>query len=88
MASYDALDNRVRELNNDRYKEYQQDVLRRKALADRAAKIQKERVKRRRGRQGNPFAGGGTQSVFGGIPAKDCRSGSAKRSDIQRCRGS
>jgi hypothetical protein len=48
MASYDALDNRVRELNDDRYKEYQQDVVRRKALADRAAKIQKERVKGRR----------------------------------------
>lgn len=48
MASYDTLDSRVRELNDASYKEYQQDVLRRKGLADRASKLQRERVKRRR----------------------------------------
>jgi hypothetical protein len=48
MASYDALDKRVQELIDARYKEYQQDVLRRRGLADRASKRQKEQVKRRR----------------------------------------
>jgi len=48
MASYDALDNRVRELSNARYQQYQQDLARWKGLADRAAKTQKEQAKRRR----------------------------------------
>jgi hypothetical protein len=48
MASYDALNKRVQELHDARFKEFEQELLRLKALAERAAKGRKEREKLRR----------------------------------------
>jgi hypothetical protein len=48
MTSYEALDRRVRELNEAHFNEFQQESLRRKTLAQRNAKVQEERDKRRR----------------------------------------
>jgi hypothetical protein len=48
MASYDAVDKRVRDLVETRFKAFGQELVRRKSLAQRDVKSQKEREKRRR----------------------------------------
>lgn len=48
MRNAHLLDKRLRELHEARFKEFEEDVLRRKALADRAAKAEPGREKRRR----------------------------------------
>ena len=48
MASYDVLTARVRELTESRFKEFEQQLLRGKAEAERNAAFQKKRIKRRR----------------------------------------
>jgi hypothetical protein len=48
MPSYDALNKRVHELQEVRFKAFEQELLRRNALAERDVKVQKEREKRRR----------------------------------------
>jgi hypothetical protein len=48
MSSYDLLEQRVREIHTTRFKEFELELLRKKELADRAAKIQKPRQAQRR----------------------------------------
>jgi hypothetical protein len=48
LAGYDALSPRLLELSAIRFKEFEQKVIHQKNLADRAAKFNKEREKRRR----------------------------------------
>jgi hypothetical protein len=48
MASYDVLAARVRQLTESRFKEFEQQLLRGKAEAERNAAFQKKRIKRRR----------------------------------------
>jgi len=47
LAGYDALSPRLLELSAIRFKEFEQEVIHQKNLADRAAKFNKEREKRR-----------------------------------------
>lgn len=48
MSTSHRLDERVREIHEARFREFEEDVLRRKAIADRAAKAEPERESRRR----------------------------------------
>ena len=48
MTSCDVLNKRVRDLHAARFKEFEQELLRRKALGERAAKFQQQRQKLRR----------------------------------------
>jgi hypothetical protein len=48
MASYDAVDKRVRDLVEARFKDFGQELVRRKSMAQRDATVKQEREKRRR----------------------------------------
>ena len=47
MSTYDMLDQRIRELHDARFKEFEAEVLEQKARSDRATKLEKGREVRR-----------------------------------------